>query len=201
MDGKDFTIIIPAHNSAGFIEKALSSIRAQEYDRQSYELIVVCDACTDNTKEVAEKYADRVIVTDYGRDGLARQSGIDQAAGNWILFMDDDDWWLHEYVLATLAPFCLIDADIVCFGFIWRKVGNIRQKAGRIFPNVWSKMYRRDFLTRSGVRFDDTRMASDLVFNRKILTELPAMKFIDQPLYYYNYMRPGSQTEVESRES
>ena len=199
MNSKDFSIIIPAHNSADFITTALKSVRAQEYSRDMYELIVVCDACTDNTEEVAREYADKVIVTDYGRDGLARQEGIDAAAGSWILFMDDDDWWLHEYVLATLAPFCEPETDVVCFGFVWRHVGVTFQK-GRVLPNVWSKMYRADFLKETGVRFDNTRMASDLIFNRRIFLNMPRVKCINQPLYYYNYMRVGSQTQREVSE-
>ena len=198
MRNKDFSIIIPAHNSADFIRKALNSVKSQEYNRDSFELIVVCDACTDNTEEVAREYADKVIVTDYGRDGLARQEGIDAAAGSWILFMDDDDWWLHEYVLQTLALFCELTTDIVCFGFIWKGIGLITQER-KILPNVWSKMYRRDFLERSGVRFDDTRMASDLVFNRRLLEQLPTIRTCGHALYYYNYMRKGSQTEEASR--
>jgi len=198
MNSKDFSIIIPAHNSADFITTALRSVRAQEYSRNMYELIVVCDACTDNTEDVARKYADKVIVTNYGRDGLARQEGIDAADGNWILFMDDDDWWLHEYVLATLARLCDMSTDIVCFGFIWKHIGLVTQER-KILPNVWSKMYRRDFLERSGVRFDDTKMASDLVFNRRLLEQLPTIRTEAQALYYYNYMRKGSQTEEASR--
>ena len=59
-----FSVIVPAHNSAAWIRKGLDSIRAQVWD--NYELIVVCDACTDNTAEIAREYTDKVIITGGG---------------------------------------------------------------------------------------------------------------------------------------
>ena len=53
-----FSIIIPAFNSASYIKRALDSIKEQTFE--DYELIVVCDSCIDNTKEIAEQYADKV---------------------------------------------------------------------------------------------------------------------------------------------
>ena len=202
----DFSIILPAHNSEVFIWKALESITHQVYDRKQYEIIVVCDECNDGTKDVAKMYADKVIETSYGRDGLARQAGIDAATGDWLLFMDDDDWWLHEYVLQTLKDQMDGSFDILLFGFIWKDVGNtspIRNINGRIcyWPNVWSKMHNRLWLKEHGVRFTGQRMTSDLRFSRDEFREAPAIKILEQPLYYYNYMRLGSQTEVAAHEA
>ena len=53
-----FSIIIPAHNAAEYIRKGLDSIKSQSY--KDYELIVVCDACTDNTEAIAREYTDKV---------------------------------------------------------------------------------------------------------------------------------------------
>lgn len=202
----DFSIVIPAHNSEAFISRALGSIRSQIYDRNWYEIIVVCDDCQDATADVARLYADHVIETSYGRDGLARQAGIDIAQGRWILFMDDDDWWLHEYVLQTLNEQVDETFDVLMFGFIWKKIGNtspIRKMAdGRVayWPNVWSKMHSRKFLSENGIRFTGQRMTSDLKFSRDEFRHGPKIKILEQPLYYYNYMRQGSQTEMAKHE-
>ena len=59
-----FSIIIPAHNSVAFIDKALSSIYNQDYNRNLFETIVVCDNCTDKTAAVAMEYTDKVIYLD-----------------------------------------------------------------------------------------------------------------------------------------
>lgn len=201
---KKFSVIIPAHNSEVFINKAISSIEAQAF--KDYELIIVCDACTDHTEDMARAYADKVIVTNFGRDGLARQAGIDAAEGEFILFMDDDDWWLHEYVLQILNDYAaqIEGFDILCFGFIWKDVGYtgpVRFIKGTttVWPNVWSKMIRRSWLLKSGVRWTDQRMTSDLRFTRDMMAEAPEVAFLDMPMYYYNWMRPGSQTEREGK--
>ena len=70
-----FSVIVPAHNAEGFIRKTLDSVAMQDF--KDYELIVVCDRCTDNTYNVACEYDHlvptiTVIETDYGMDGLAR---------------------------------------------------------------------------------------------------------------------------------
>lgn len=198
-----FSIIIPAHNSAGFIEKALRSIREQTYT--DYELIVVCDACTDNTARVTMNYADRIIQTEHGRDGLARNAGIEASQGEYILFMDDDDWYLHEYALDEILRriYFAPDAQIICFGFVWRTRGVTGpiNNLGGLWPNVWSKCWRRSFIGET--RFGDEYMESDLYFTRRVLDKVTDPKreiyLIDEPLIYYNYMREGSQTELEAR--
>ena len=201
-----FSIIIPAHNSDAFIDKALMSVYNQDYDYDNYEIIVVCDNCTDNTAAIAKEYTDKVIKVNYGRDGLARQAGIDAAKGEYILFMDDDDWWLHEYVLKTLDDYAnqIKNFDILCFGFIWKTIGytgplRYLKRCQVLWPNVWSKMYRRSWLLQTGVRWTDQRMTSDLRFSRDLQAHSPELAFLDQPLYYYNYMRKGSQTEIASQ--
>ncbi len=201
-----FSIIIPAHNSAAFIDKALSSIYNQDYNWNLFETIVVCDNCTDKTAAVAMEYTDKVIKVNYGRDGLARQAGIDIATGKWLLFMDDDDWWLHEYVLKTLDDYAdqIGNFDVLCFGFIWKSIGYtgpVRYLNGHkvLWPAVWSKMYNREWLKKTGVRFGDARMISDLHFSRDLMAHDPDLAYLDQPLYYYNYMRVGSQTEREGK--
>ena len=204
---REFSIIIPAHNSAAFIDKALSSIYNQDYNRNLFETIVVCDECNDNTLAVAQEYTDKTIVTDFGRDGLARQAGIEKAEGDWLLFMDDDDWWLHEYVLATLHDMTCEPFDLLLFGFIWKGVGNMSPirttPDGRTayWPNVWSKMYRRKWIQQEDIRFGPERMISDLYFSKSIMRHGPVIYQLHEPLYYYNYMRVGSQTEVHNREA
>lgn len=195
-----FSIIIPAHNSEDYLWRALESIRRQSFT--DYELIVVCDACTDDTKALAKIYTDKVIITDYGNDGLARNAGMDAATGDWLLFMDDDDWWLHDYVLAILAEQCTADADfdVLCFGFIMKGIGPCYplRPNGMIWPNVWSKCWRRSFT--DAFRFKKIDMASDLQFvNDVIEGKMVRFGFLDSHLYFYNYMRAGSQTEIASR--
>ena len=196
-----FSVIIPAHNAEDHIKKVLHSVRMQTF--KDYELIVVCDACTDKTAQIALGYADKVLIREYGRDGLARNAGIDAAEGEWLLFLDDDDWWIHEYVMDRIHHYAThTDADLLPFQFIWKNDAQGRfywdHSVYRMNIACWSKAYRRSFVGET--RFSDKKMCSDTDFINGILDKNPKIYYIHELYYYYNYLRPGSQTEVAERE-
>ena len=192
-----FSVIVPAHNSQQYIWKCLHSVRMQKFE--DYELIVVCDDCTDKTAEVAIGYADRVITTQYGMDGLARNAGLDAAEGKWILFLDDDDWWIHEYVMKAIYDRLAIydQFDMIIFDFIWKDVGYVNNYAQRMNIACWSKCYRREFI--GDTRFPAIPMTSDEPFIQEIIAKKPRCLTLNMLMYYYNYMRKGSQTEIHAR--
>ena len=193
-----FSVIVPAHNSERYLEKCLLSIRQQTFT--DYELIVVCDACTDKTARVARDYADRVIETNHGMDGLARNTGIDFSLGGWILFLDDDDWWIHEYVLEEIhkvADRFGDQIDLILFDFIWKDLGYAEQYPQRMNIAVWSKAFRREFL--GDTRFPAVPFTSDQPFMDEICAKKPVAVPTGKLMYYYNYMRKGSQTEINAR--
>ena len=194
-----FSVIVPAHNSAEYIRKCLRSVKAQTF--KDYELIVVCDACTDNTAQVAIGYADRVITTNHGMDGLARNAGIDAAEGKWLMFLDDDDWWIHEYVLQEIyeiASAACDNLDLIAFDFIWKGRGYYVNTAQQVNIAVWSKAFRREFL--GDTRFPAIEFTSDAPFMDEIVKKQARCYAMRTLMYYYNYMRKGSQTEEHSRE-
>ena len=186
-----FSVIVPAHNAEEFIEKGLHSIKAQTFT--DYELIVVCDKCTDRTAEIALNYADKVLIRDFGLDGLARNAGIEAAEGEWLLFMDHDDWWLHEYAFQMLAAFLEQrmgePLDVVMFNFIWKGRGYCQQTRFRTVA-VWNKCWRREFI--GDTRFPAKPYWSDVDFNRDMFDKMPIVTSMDHALYYYNYLKEGS---------
>ena len=199
-----YSIIVPAHNSANFIAKCLNSIEDQQFDRSMYELIIVCDACSDDTYKVALQYADKVLTTNFGNDGPPRQAGVDAAAGEWIIFLDDDDWFLHEYALSMIDNATDDTTDMVFYGFIWRTVGYaepIRHSEvldkDIYWPSVWNKCYRKSFIADTKFRNippDPEGHAPDIDWTMRLIAQPFTYNVINQPLYYYNYLRPGSQT-------
>ena len=191
MDKPFFSVIVPAHNSEAYIKKGLHSIRQQSF--RDYELIVVCDRCTDDTPGIALGYADKTLIRDFGHDGLARNAGIDAATGEWLLFMDDDDWWLHEFVFQQIYGMAgKHGEDILAFSFIWKNMGYKAQTPGDMCVAVWNKCWRREFV--GDTRFTDREWACDSEFHRKMFRKGPTVYYWDMPMYYYNYMRPGSQS-------
>lgn len=182
-----FSVIIPAYNSAGWIEKGLRSIREQSFT--DYELIVVCDSCRDNTAEIARSFGAKVIEVEYGLDGLTRNAGIDAAQGDWLLFMDDDDWFLHEFAFEMLAEITYSNnVDVIFFDFIWKGRCYTRNRGN--FVAVWSKTWKRKFV--GDTRFPAMPYWSDVEFHQRMMRKEPRTYFANTPLYYYNFLREGS---------
>ena len=93
------SIIMPTHNRSAFLLESLESILSQSYS--NWELIIVADACTDNTNELIEPFLkdDRIcfIETELNIGGAgARNMGLNMAKGEYISFLDDDDIWNHD---------------------------------------------------------------------------------------------------------
>ena len=192
MSNPFFSVIVPVHNGEEYMRNGLESIIMQSFD--NYELIIVCDDCSDNSEKIAREYTDKVIRTNYGRAGLARNAGIDAATGEWILFMDDDDWWLHEFAFEVIAGKVSdpMFESVLAFGFVWKGVGYRANQPGRVYPAPWNKAYRRDVL--SNLRFPDKKIGEDVPFTNAIMCRPEKVLFWDMPLYYYNYGRKGSLT-------
>ena len=195
-----FSVIVPAHNIGMDIRKCLDSIKMQTFT--DYELIVVCDNCDTKMEfEIAMEYADNVIETNHGIDGLARNTGIEAAKGKWLMFLDDDDWWIHEYVLEeakSLLDSMTIPVDILLFDFIWKNAPEwkrpyYKQTIDNVNIAVWSKAFRREFI--GDTRFPAIPFTSDKYFMDEIVKKNPVAYTTHQLIYYYNYMRKGSQTE------
>lgn len=192
-----FSIIIPAYNAENHIRKALDSIKQQVFT--DYELIVVCDSCTDKTAEIAVEYGAKVETVNYHQDGYTRNRGIEVAQGEWVLFMDDDDWWMHEYVLTLLDEKIreLQNVDIICFSFIFKhwKYATPKGNKGCRWIAVWNKCWRREFI--GDTRFSDKYSISDLDFHNRMMAKRPKIFDWDVLMYYYNYLREGSISEEQ----
>ena len=195
-----FSVIVPQHNSSEWMRKGLDMIRAQSF--KDYELIIVCDRCTDNTAEIAREYTDKVLEVDFGRAGLSRNAGLDAATGEYILWADDDDWYLHEFAFQMIAE--AIDAineeghtvDLLCYSFIWKGQGYTRNEPARLWPAIWNKCWRREFIGEN--RFPDWKHSDDFGFAKVMHPKAirnHTLFFYDTPLYYYNFMRPGSVSD------
>jgi len=194
-----FSVIIPAHNSEKFIHKALDSIKNQSF--QNFELIVVCDRCTDNTKSIAESYGAKTLEVDYGRDGLTRNAGLDIAQGEYVIWSDDDDWFLHEFVFEQLDRKLRQenDPDLLCFSFIWKGIRYAEpiSRLGNLYPSIWNKVWKRSWI--SDTRFTDIYSISDYYFHNTMMAKPHTEVHWDMPMYYYNYLRKGSISDEMHR--
>ena len=190
----DFSIIIPAHNAELTIEKTLQSVYSQSF--RGFECIVIADACTDKTAEIARSFGATVIETDLQNECLGRNLGIDRSSGRFLLFLDADDWLLHEFCLEQLFKRWQSHTehfDIIAFDMVWKHIGVVHPISGRdgqLFPHCTNKCWRREFI--SDMRFPNVKPDGDASFHEIIMQANPKIDIWDMPIYYYNFLRDGS---------
>lgn len=202
MSNPFFSVVIPAHNAEHRISTLLNSIKSQSF--HDYEIIVVCDSCDDNTENVAREYGAITDTVSFGLDGLTRDHALTLASGDWILFADDDDWFLDDSCFQKLADFIRTrddTIDVVAFAYHCRNRGIIHPSANTIFvpriDHVWSSCWRRSSI--GDARFGNAVFSSDTYFLKAMRQRVRNYSLFDVPLYYYNFLRAGSQTDLFCR--
>ena len=187
-----FSVIIPAYQAEKHIWNALKSIESQTF--KDFELIVVCDRCTDGTQMIAETYGAKTLEVDFGRDGLTRNAGLDIAQGEYVLFCDDDDNFLHEFAFEMIDKKLKEEnnPELLIYSFIWKGCGVAKplNKFNEPYIAVWCKAWRRDWI--GDTRFSGVYSVSDLDFHNAMMKKPHRTVLYDTPLYYYNYLREGS---------
>ena len=194
MSNPFFSVIIPAYNAEEWIRTGLDSIMEQTFE--DYELIVVCDDCHDRTAEIAREYTDKVIEVGWHNCGMTRNRGLDEATGDWILWMDDDDQWNDDMAFRKIAQAILDydqDFDVLAFDFVFKGRGIARQGPERLYIAIWNKAWKREFLERIGARFPEVPHSDDVGF-AEATHGRARFRFLHEVLYYYNYLRIGSIT-------
>jgi len=97
------SVIIPAYNEEKYIEKTLKSIKKQNF--KHYETIVVCNGCTDNTKDIAKRYADKVLVIKEANVMLAKNKGASVSKYKKLIFLDADTKFNDSNALYKISKY------------------------------------------------------------------------------------------------
>jgi len=107
------SVIIPTYNRGWILKEAIDSVLAQDY--KGYELIVVDDGSTDNTREILDTYGQNIIVLRQTNKGVsaARNRGIAEAGGQLVAFLDSDDLWLPRKLSRQVDFFNLNPAAVI----------------------------------------------------------------------------------------
>lgn len=96
-----FSVIMPSYNQGSYIGRAITSVLNQSFS--NFEIIIVDNHSTDNTLKVISKFNDkRLKLIKINNDGViakSRNAGVQLARGNWIAFLDTDDWWTEEKLM------------------------------------------------------------------------------------------------------
>ncbi len=217
------SIIVPVYNIAPYIPHCLDSLCGQTY--QNIEIIVIDDGSTDNTESVLENYkTEDARITYYKQknsgQGTARDHGLDLANGDWIFFMDGDDY-LHEQCIELLLDTAIKNDCLLsrCWLKTVHSIGMETKKYESVTPVLlsWEDYFPYLFEnSRNGaapfgtcgllyhhsivekLRFGKLRFAEDSFFAPKVGYSASKRRFavIEEPLYIY-YQRNGSTLHSE----
>ena len=175
-----FSVIIPAYNSSGYIGKSIDSVKAQSFD--DYELIIVDDCSNDDGKTVSEIKSHlypkaRLIEKETNtHSGGARNVGIENAKGEYIIFLDSDDVLKDSNVLEQISSlidekrydmiFTGFDSDNHSISFIPAKdAKSIEYMIGKNkYINVCSICWRKDFISENKIKFRENVVYEDVYF-------------------------------------
>jgi len=202
-----FSVIIPAYNAERYIAKAIESCLCQTY--APHEIIVIDDASTDGTAAVAESFPSPVCVIRLAENmgvAAARNRGIQASAGDWIAFLDADDWFLPEKL--ELQRRCALEnekAVLIYAGFV-TSLNGVESPARFVPPAaLWSMLryrcainadtvaLRRDAFDAVGGFDASLRVCEDWDLWLRIAVRYPVVLFaaIPEPLAVYR-ITPGS---------
>lgn len=208
------SIIVPVYNTEKYIRRCLNSIIGQTY--QDLEIILVDDGSTDSSGRICDEYAandTRIKVIHQQNMGLShsRLKAISMARGNYIQFVDSDDWIEPDMVSKLLDKALADRSDIVWCNLMIHKhdslVYNISfnpnpsDMLSAIYEDkvpAWlvNKLYHKEILQRLEAPAVD--MMEDMFYITQILCRNPKMSFIPDPLYHYEQMNATALTMIHN---
>ena len=172
---KHISVIIPAYNASKSIIATLESVYAQSYE--DYEVIVVDDGSSDNTREVVELYVNRnnlinlnLIKKSNGGVSSARNAAIDAAKGFWLAFLDADDTW-HPRKLEVISWF--FNEDVSLIGHDYQT---------EIFTDAYLEL-KHSQISKAYFNFGNILMRNRFTTPSVVLRNTPAIHFDEKMMY------------------
>lgn len=209
----DFSIIVPVYNSAATLQKCLDSILNQTFE--NYEVILINDGSTDASWNICQQYKskdERFIILNQENSGpsQARNCGLEIANGDWICFVDSDDWISKEYLSSLREIIISEDPDVIFLGHtIFDNEGNkIKQKIPicknrekykmllelsdeDMFGYTWIKAFKRNAI--GTFRFEQgVNLFEDEIFACQVLANCDHISLLQKAIY--NYCIGNAQT-------
>ena len=203
---KSVSVIVPFYNVENYIEKCLQTLVGQTLD--DIEIILVNDGSKDRSKIVVDKflkqYPEKIVYLEKENGGLsdARNYAIPYAKGEYIAFLDSDDYvektmYKDMYELAKKE-----DSDMVECNFYWEYPDKKKEDVGIVYNGkkemlekirvvAWNKLIRKEVLEKSKVLFPKGLRYEDVEFTYKLIPYLDKISFLKKPCVHY-IQREGS---------
>lgn len=216
---KKVSIIIPAYNSAHYLEDCLSSVRNQTY--RNLEIMVIDDGSTDKTADILKAVAkkDSRICAFYNENhgvSYSRNFGIDQCSGEYIAFVDADDIVAPDFIEQLVNDLETANADMAAVGVakerefdakffksgkttIFEGNGALKQLFGEYEGFVCNKLYKKSLLHTKQLRMEqDISVCEDLLFNVQYLLPCAKVVYNNGRKYFYRQIESSVSNRLDN---
>lgn len=218
------SIVVPVYNVQTYLAKCLDSILSQTFS--DIEVIVINDGSKDNSQEIINQYAEHhnIITINKDNEGLSetRNKGLLKAQGEYVLFIDSDDYIAPNMVERMYNQAIKTKADIVISKVTYEDEAGIQEPMftcdfneeeiidnkegikrfwnGEINGHAWNKLIKRSLMINNNIFFPKGKLYEDAPTLVQLLKEANGISFVNESLYYY-LQREGSITKKPSYKS
>ncbi|MDG6897969.1 hypothetical protein A6A19_08275 [Actinobacillus delphinicola] len=215
-----FSIIIPVYKVENYLEICIESILRQDFS--NYEIILVDDGSPDKCPAICDKYSSnyshiKVIHKENGGLSDARNIGIKNSIGKYIIFLDSDDYWDGSNNLLKKLEKIIVEfnPDVIIHGycnaykdkkerifFPEEKYGNLISDLDFLIKNniyntiAWNKIIRRDLIIKNNIEFPKGKLHEDCSWCFDIIPYIKNYYYFSDTFYQYRLDREGSITNV-----
>lgn len=215
------SVVVPIYNMKQYLTRCVDTLLNQTYT--NYEIVLVNDGSTDGSEELCEEIVAkhpqvRYVYKENGGLSSARNTGIENAKGDYIIFPDPDDWVTEDYLETLVELHVKYDSDLeICGYYVSNENGDVNPHEKkeidvtdnntaleRVVSQNWyrgfaaNKLYHLDIIRQNTLWFDtELGMAQDLHFAFRYILNCKKISFNPAPCYYY-YQHIGAVTNVKS---
>lgn len=228
MNTPKVSVIVPVYNPGKYLYQCLDTITSQTL--KNIEIICVDDGSTDGSAEILAQYQQkddriRIITQENKGGGPARNAGLEIARGEYLSFLDSDDYFDNDMLKLAVKKADETNAGVVIFniytvdfatGAIMKPTWSLEQDfipSMEVFSkddipetimqlsagSVWNKLYRRDMIIKENIRFQNIPAADDIYFSLMALTLAKRVSVLDKRLMYYRVDNPTGQLSGRTR--
>lgn len=207
------SLIIPAYNAEKYITRCLNSCLSQIYS--ALDIIVINDGSLDSTLDLINGFNDtRITVINKENEGVgkARNDGLKVATGEYVVFLDADDYLPCDAV-SKLVGNVVGNVDFIFSGYTIESIkGLVAVKPkyddalslidnfyiDNIVSSPWAKMFKLSVIKKYNIEFENFKIMEDSIFNLKYLSVIDQSSFVkmDESLYFYNKLSQGTTAVI-----
>lgn len=195
------SVIVPVYGAEKYLRACLDSLLSQTYS--NFEIICINDCSPDGSAEILRQYKqlypDRIVLAENARNygpGRTKQHGLELASGEYVLFVDNDDYVRPDYIETYVDALNENDVDIIVGGYTRDVDGNLSPH----YPSdsVWcvvtqaslsSKLFRKSFIDQHELRFSNITCGEDILFSLEAFYFDSKFKVIPYSGYFYRFNR------------